>query len=122
MVPPSKRNLIAALSLAGMVLGTAAAQASPTTLSATVTPTTAGSSASPAGHTITTSLSHVGEGSSSSPNAAVPTLTESFPADVQANFSSYATCPPGTVVHQDNKPSCPDGSILGHLSASAYVP
>jgi hypothetical protein len=45
-----------------------------------------------------------------------------MPVDFAATLERYATCPSSKVVHGDNKPNCPDSSVLGSVAATAYVP
>jgi hypothetical protein len=121
-VPKIRTKPALTIALFGLLLASAVAHATPATLSAAVTPTSGGSAASPAGHVVTTEVSHIAAGPDGNPTKGVNSMTLSFPVDLATNFGSYATCPESTVVHQDAKPNCPDGSILGHTEGAAYVP
>jgi hypothetical protein len=55
-------------------------------------------------------------------NSAAVKIVESMPVDFAATLDRFATCPSSKVVHGDKKPSCPDSSVLGNATATAYVP
>jgi hypothetical protein len=116
----NKAMLTLGLTLVGMILWTAVAQAGTAKLTATVDPATAGSTATPAPHTVTASLTNIAAGSDGNPTKPLITLTESFPAGFQANLGPFGVCT--KVAEGDNKPVCPDNSLLGHASATAYIP
>jgi hypothetical protein len=102
------------------VVTCATAQAS--TLSVKVDPPAAGTAQSPQAHTTTIALDKIDQGADGNAKSAPVTLTEYLPADFAVTLGSYATCPSAKVVHGDNKPDCPENSIVGTASGSAYVP
>ncbi|HEV3229296.1 MAG TPA: hypothetical protein VGY97_07470 [Solirubrobacteraceae bacterium] len=110
----------ACTALALQAVGAAAAQAS--TLTAKVTPPDPGSAQSPQPHTTTIGLDKMDPGPGGNANSAAVKLVESMPVDFAATLEHYATCPSSKVVHGDKKPSCPDSSVLGNVTATAYVP
>jgi hypothetical protein len=93
-----------------------------TTFSAQVTPPKAGTAQSPRAHTTTLTLSKIDQGVDGNAKSGLTTLAESLPADFVTTLGSFATCSPSLVVHGDNKPKCPDASLLGHVSGTAYAP
>jgi hypothetical protein len=113
-----RRALCAALAL--QALGAAGAHAA--SLTAKVTPPDPGTAQSPQPHTTTMNLDKMDPGVAGNANSATVKLVESMPADFAATLDRYGTCPSSKVVHGDNKPSCPDSSVLGSVSATAYVP
>jgi hypothetical protein len=92
------------------------------TFTAKVDPPAAGTAQSPQPHTTTLSLTNIAPGLGGNAKVALATLVESLPADFQTTMTQFATCPAANVVHGDNKPQCPDASVLGHVTATAYVP
>ena len=112
--------MLAGLVLAMLALGAATARAD--TLTASVTPPDMGSAQSPQAHTTTISLSKMDPGVGGNANSAATKIVESLPVDFAATLDRYAVCPSSKVVHGDNKPNCPDGSVLGSVTATAYVP
>jgi hypothetical protein len=102
------------------VLTCATAHAS--TLTVKVEPPDPGSSGSPHAHTTSIALDKINPGADGNSKSAPVTLTEYFPADFAVTLGGYGTCPSSKVIHGDKKPDCPDNSILGTASASAYVP
>ncbi len=112
------RGTVAAAAIS--VVACATAQAS--TLTVKVDPPGAGTPQNPQAHTTSLTLDKIDQGTDGNAKSAPVTLTERFPADFAVTLGSYATCPSAKVVHGDNKPDCPDNSILGNASGSAYVP
>jgi hypothetical protein len=112
------RGTVAAIAIS--VGACATAQAS--TLTVKVDPPDAGTPQSPQAHTTSLVLDKIHPGADGNSRSAPVTLTESFPADFAATLGSYAACPSAKVVHNDKKPDCPDESIVGTASGSAYVP
>jgi hypothetical protein len=97
-----------------------AAQAS--TLAANVDPGDSGTATQPQAHTTTVQLDNIDQGPGGNAKSAPVTLTESFPADFGVTLDGYASCPSSKVVHNDNAPDCPETSVVGTASGSAYVP
>jgi hypothetical protein len=116
-----KRKLIVPM-CTSFALFSITAAANAATLTVSVTPTNGGTTQSPQPHTTSLSLTNIDPGLGGNANSAMLTLVESLPADFQATFGTYATCSPNVVVHGDNKPNCPAGSVLGHVTATAFVP
>jgi hypothetical protein len=116
-----KHKILATLCTA-VTLQLLAGVAYATTFSAKVTPPKAGTTQSPQGHTTTLTLSKIDPGADGNANSGMTTLAESLPADFETTLGSFATCSPSLVVHGDNKPKCPDASLLGHVSGTAYAP
>jgi hypothetical protein len=92
------------------------------TFSAKVDPAATGGAQRPQTHTTTLSLSGIDPGVGGNAKSALTTLVQSLPADFITTLSHYASCSANVVVHGDNKPNCPDASVLGSVSAVAYVP
>jgi hypothetical protein len=110
----------ACTAVALLALGAAAAHAS--TLTASVTPPDPGTAQKPQPHTTTMTVDKMDPGPGGNANSAAVKLVESMPVDFAATLDRFATCPSSTVVHGDNKPNCPDSSVLGSVAATAYVP
>jgi hypothetical protein len=106
----------------GLALLLLASAAHAATLTAKVDPATSGTTKSPQPHTTSLGLQGIYPGVGGNAKSALLTLVESMPADFAPTFSTFATCSPSVVVHGDNKPNCPAGTVLGHVSAAAYVP
>jgi hypothetical protein len=115
---PIVRGAVAATAIS--VVACATAQAS--TLTVKVDPPAAGTAQTPQAHTTSIALDKIDQGSDGNAKSAPVTLTEHFPADFAVALGSYATCPSAKVVHGDKKPDCPESSIVGTASGSAYVP
>jgi hypothetical protein len=112
------RGTVAAIAIS--VGACATAQAS--TLTVKVDPPDAGTPQSPQAHTTSLQLDKIYPGPDGNSKSAPVTLAESFPADFASTLGGYAACPSAKVVHGDKKPDCPDDSIVGTASGSAYVP
>jgi hypothetical protein len=108
------------VAIAIFVVASATAHAS--TLTVKVDPPDAGTTQSPQTHTTSITLDKINPGADGNSKVAPVTLVESFPADFAVTLGSYASCSSAKVVHGDKKPDCPDSSILGTASGSAYVP
>ena len=108
------------MALALQAVGAAAVHAA--NLTAKVTPSDPGSAQSPQPHTTTMTVDKMDPGAGGNANSAAVKLVESMPVDFAATLDRYATCPSSKVVHGDNKPNCPDSSVLGSVAATAYVP
>jgi hypothetical protein len=106
----------------GLALHLLAGAAYAATFTAQVDPPSSGSAQSPQPHTTTVSLKGIYPGLGGNAKSALLTLVESLPADFVTTFSQFGTCSPSVVVHGDNKPNCPAGSVLGHTTATAFVP
>ena len=96
--------------------------ASATTLTATATPSKAGTPQAPQPLVTSQSLTQVYPGTGGNARSAMVKLVQSLPADFAPTLSTYGTCSPSVVVHGDNKPNCPAGSVVGSVTASAFVP
>jgi hypothetical protein len=107
---------------AGVALLVSAGAAQAANFSATVSPAAAGTTQSPQPHTTGLALTKIDPGIDGNAKSALVTLVESLPADFVTTLAPFATCPPSTVVHGDNKPKCPDAALLGHVTATAYLP
>jgi hypothetical protein len=114
------RRSAALASTAATLVVCAAAHAS--TLTVKVDPPASGTAASPQAHTTSIQLDKIDPGPTGDAKAAPVKLVESLPADFAVTMGSYASCPSSKVVHNDNKPDCPDGSIVGTASGTGYVP
>lgn len=112
------RALVGAAASMALLAGTAQA----TTFSAGVSPHAVGSTAKPQTHTTTLGLSDIDKGIDGNAKAALTTLVDSLPADFMTTLSHYSSCSANVVVHGDNKPKCPDSSVVGSAGGSAYVP
>jgi hypothetical protein len=110
----------ACTALALQAFGAAAAHAS--NLTAKVAPPDPGTAQSPQPHTTTMTIDKMDPGAGGNANSAAVKLVESMPVDFAATLDRFAACPSSKVVHGDNKPSCPDSSVLGNVAATAYVP
>jgi hypothetical protein len=115
---PIARGTVAAI--ATSVVACAAAHAS--TLTVKVDPPAVGTAQSPQAHTTSLTLDKIDPGPDGNAKSAPVALTEYFPAEFGLTMASYAACPSAKVVHGDKKPDCPDDSIVGTASGSAYVP
>ena len=116
------RHRLGALVCAGIAAQLLASTAQAATFTATVNPSAPGTTQSPRAHTTALSLSKIDPGLDGNAKAAITTLVDSLPADFAATLSHYSSCSASVVVHGDNKPNCPAGSVLGTVSATAYVP
>jgi hypothetical protein len=105
---------------AALLLFAGAAHA--TTFTAKVDPAKSGTATSPQPHTTSLSLTGIYPGLGGNAKSALLTLVESLPADFETTFTGFGTCSPSVVVHGDYKPKCPDAALLGHVTATAYVP
>jgi hypothetical protein len=117
----SNHKLKAALwtALAMQLLGGVAGA---TTLTATATPSKAGTPQSPQPLATSQSLTQVYPGTGGNARSAMVKLVQSLPADFTTTLSSYGTCSASVVVHGDNKPNCPAASVVGSVTTSAFVP
>ena len=106
----------------GVTLQLMAGAAHAANLSAKVGPAATGTAAKPQTHTTTLSLTNIDPGVGGNAKSALTTLVESLPADFATTLSHYSSCSANVVVHGDNKPKCPASSVLGRVSAVAYVP
>jgi hypothetical protein len=100
----------------------ACATAYASTLTVAVDPPSAGTAPAPQAHTTSLAVGGLDSGPDGSPKSALVTLTESLPADFATTLGPFATCSSAKVVHGDNKPDCPDGSIVGTAAGAASVP
>jgi hypothetical protein len=116
------RNKAGAVICVGVMLQLMAGAAHAATLSAKVAPAAIGTAAKPQTHTTTLSLTKIDPGVGGNAKSALTTLVESLPADFATTLSHYSSCSASVVVHGDNKPRCPASSVLGSVSAVAYVP
>jgi hypothetical protein len=98
----------------------AAAAAQATTLSVNVDSPAPGTPQSPQAHTTNLAVGSLEQPPGGNPKSALVTLTEQLPADFAVTLGGYASCT--KVIHGDNKPDCPDSSIVGTASGSAFVP
>jgi hypothetical protein len=117
----SNHKLKAALwtALAMQLLGGVAGA---TTLTATATPSKAGTPQSPQPLATSQSLTQVYPGTGGNARSAMVKLVQSLPADFTSTLSTYGTCSASVVVHGDNKPNCPAASVVGSVTAAAFVP
>jgi hypothetical protein len=112
------RGTVAAIAISVGACATAHAS----TLTVKVDPPDAGTAQSPQAHTTSLQLDKIYPGPDGNSKSAPVALTESFPADFATTLGGYAACPSAKVIHGDKKPDCPDDSIVGTASGSAYVP
>jgi hypothetical protein len=116
------RHKLGALICVGVTAQLFVGVAHAATFTAGVDPAAAGSTQKPQTHTTTLGLSKIDPGLGGNAKSALTKLVDSFPADFAATLTRYSSCPASVVVHGDNKPKCPDSSVLGSASAEAYVP
>lgn len=116
------RHKLGALMCAGITAQLLGGVAHAATFTAGVDPTAAGSAQKPQAHTTAVKLGNIDPGLGGNAKSAVTTLVESLPADFTTTLSHYSSCSANVVVHGDNKPNCPNSSVVGSASAVAYVP
>jgi len=116
------RHKLGAVICVGVIVQLLGGVAHAATFSAKVDPAATGTAAKPQAHTTTLNLTNIDPGVGGNAKSALTTLVDSLPANFMATLSHYSSCSANVVIHGDNKPNCPGSSVLGSVSAVAYVP
>jgi hypothetical protein len=112
------RAALATIAVSAIACSTAHASA----LTAKVDPPDPGTTQAPQAHTTSIAIDNMAPGSGGNPKSAAVTMVNATPAEFALTLGGYTACPSAKVVHNDNKPDCPEASIVGTAAGSAYVP
>jgi hypothetical protein len=112
------RAALAMTAVSAIAGGTAHAS----TLTVKVDPPDAGTTQAPRAHTTSIGIDNMAPGPGGNAKSALVSMVHAMPAEFARTLGGYTACPSAKVVHGDNKPDCPDSSIVGTAAGSAYVP